>query len=50
MISVDTNVFVYAVDQRDPMKQSVAQVVLVALANRWRRWSRCRSSVSFKTP
>jgi predicted nucleic acid-binding protein len=32
MISVDTNVFVYAVDQRDPVKQSVARSVLLALA------------------
>jgi predicted nucleic acid-binding protein len=32
MISVDTNVFVYAIDQRDPVKQSVARSVLIALA------------------
>jgi predicted nucleic acid-binding protein len=32
MISVDTNIFVYAVDQRDSVKQSVAQAVLKALA------------------
>ena len=32
MLSVDTDIFVYAVDQRDPMKQSVARSVLVALA------------------
>ena len=31
MISVDTNVFVYALDQRDPVKQSVARSVLLAL-------------------
>ena len=31
MISVDTNVFVCAIDQRDPVKQSVARSVLLAL-------------------
>jgi len=32
MISVDTNIFVYAIDQREPAKQSVARSVILALA------------------
>ena len=30
MISVDTNVFVYAIDQREPVKQSIAPSILIA--------------------
>jgi predicted nucleic acid-binding protein len=32
MISADTNVFVYAIDQREPTKQAIAKSVLLALA------------------